>query len=138
MVFKRLKLKLYFSGKVKNDTEVTNPVKRFYSLPSNCSDLGRLGYTLNGFYLVNGTNNRNIEIVLCRFQQPVRENKGYKTKCFLTFSISNCFLSLIVLVARHWIRSTLDLRHIENRSEKPFWVLYLSTEDLFLIYLWSL
>ena len=76
MVLKRLKLQLYFSGKVKNDTEATNPVKRFYGFPSNCSDLGRLGYTLNGFYLVNGTNNRNIEIVLCRFQQPARKNDG--------------------------------------------------------------
>ena len=73
----RFKIKLSFSGKQQNDTnEVKNSVKRFYGLPSNCSDLGRLGYTLNGFYLVNGTNNRNIEIVLCRFQQPARKNDG--------------------------------------------------------------
>jgi len=52
---------------------------RFYGPATGCNDLGRLGYTLNGFYLVQekdshstnriGSNNRQIEIVECRFKQ---------------------------------------------------------------------
>ncbi len=64
-----------FSGKEKSETEEINVVKRFYGLPSNCSELERIGYTLNGFYLVNETSNRKIEIVFCRFQQPIIGNE---------------------------------------------------------------
>jgi len=38
-------------GKKKNETDQENP-NLFYGPPTNCSDLTRLGYTLNGFYLV--------------------------------------------------------------------------------------
>ena len=38
-------------GKKKNKTDEENR-KIFYGPPTNCSDLTRLGYTLNGFYLV--------------------------------------------------------------------------------------
>ncbi len=45
----------------------------FYGPPANCSDLAQLGYTLNGYYLVNtdGVQNpKQIEAVYCAFQQP--------------------------------------------------------------------
>ena len=66
------------SGKEKNDTEgEENVTKPFYGPPSNCTDLAKLGYTLNGYYLVNGSkSSSNIEVVLCRFQLPPGVNKS--------------------------------------------------------------
>jgi len=51
---------------------------RFYGPPTNCSELGLLGYTLNGYYLVNSKPANNaikssetkIETVYCAFKQP--------------------------------------------------------------------
>jgi len=66
------------SGNEKNDTEEGNAQKPFYGPPSNCVDLSKLGYTLNGYYLVNGSkSSNNIEIVLCRFQLPPGVNESY-------------------------------------------------------------
>lgn len=59
------------------ETEEQNTVQRFYGPPCNCGELGKLGYTLNGFYLVNGsTNSMQIGIVLCRFKLPPGENES--------------------------------------------------------------
>lgn len=47
--------------------------RKFYGPPSNCSDLSQLGYTLNGYYLVNTTDVpqlKQLEIVYCAFKQP--------------------------------------------------------------------
>jgi len=73
---------LYFclndkSGREKNSTGGQNVPKPFYGPPTNCSDLGKLGYTLNGYYLVNGAKIQNqIEVVLCRFQLAPGENES--------------------------------------------------------------
>ena len=66
---------------------------RFYGPATGCNDLGRLGYTLNGFYLVQekenhstnsiSSNNRQIEIVECNFKHNPKlgkESKYLKTK----------------------------------------------------------
>jgi len=46
----------------------------FYGPPTNCSDLSRLGYTLNGYYLVKSVTDiskySNLETVYCAFKQP--------------------------------------------------------------------
>jgi len=45
----------------------------FYGPPSNCSDLSQLGYTLNGYYLVNTADvlqSKQLETVYCAFKQP--------------------------------------------------------------------
>ena len=59
-----------FSGK-KNKTysEVSmNIENRFYGPPTNCSELAKLGYTLNGYYLIkNGSEQGSIGIVYCQF-----------------------------------------------------------------------
>jgi len=48
-------------------------IPRFYGPPANCSDLMKLGYTLNGFYLVKPDGrsiliNENIKTVFCSFE----------------------------------------------------------------------
>ncbi len=71
-----LPLRLLFDYQ-KNDTDYTKPVRKFYGPPTNCSDLQQLGYTLNGFYLVNkteanslgGGTSYQIETVFCAFKQ---------------------------------------------------------------------
>ena len=63
-------------GERKNDTN--DKISRFYGPPTNCSDLIKLGYTLNGFYLVKTNNTDNTkdvhnlktETVFCSFKQP--------------------------------------------------------------------
>ncbi len=72
-------------GERRNDSSIDNPFRnRFYGPPTNCSDLNRLGYTLNGFYLIqpiihsetsvtNDSNkigkNHKLETVFCAFKQ---------------------------------------------------------------------
>jgi len=70
------------SGDFDNDGN-DKAISKFYGPPTNCSDLSRLGYTLNGFYLVKAVensdslvkddSNRNImqvEAVSCMFKHP--------------------------------------------------------------------
>ena len=74
---------LTYSGKEKNrtDDDQNSYLNRFYGTGTGCLELGKLGYTLNGFYLVNkedrqplnsGTNNQ-IEVVECRFHQKMQQ-----------------------------------------------------------------
>ena len=62
-------------GKKKNETDEEN-LKLFYGPPTNCSDLSRLGYTLNGFYMVknlalsdNLKKTTKLDTVYCAFKQ---------------------------------------------------------------------
>lgn len=58
----------YFSGKEKNYTET-----RFFGPATSCEEMGKLGYTLNGLYLVNGKrelSKNEIGVVFCRFKLP--------------------------------------------------------------------
>ena len=53
---------------------------RFYGPASNCDELGKLGFTLNGYYLVKGKGesiSNSVEAVLCQFNLP-KESKGGK------------------------------------------------------------
>lgn len=57
---------------MKNHSEDQNAASRFVGPATNCSELGMLGYTLNGYYLVksNDPSNRDkIVIVYCKFRQ---------------------------------------------------------------------
>jgi len=71
-----LPLQLLF-GDQNEDPNHTKPARIFYGPPTNCSDLKKLGYTLNGFYLVNKTEvdsledgiSHQIETVFCAFKQ---------------------------------------------------------------------
>ncbi len=72
-------------GDRKNETDAILQ-RRFYGPPTNCSDLTRLGYTLNGFYLVKPMNNNNdtgnssiikdtkLYTVFCSFKQAEGAN----------------------------------------------------------------
>jgi len=72
-----LPLQLLFN---RNCTTCSELPPRFYGPPTNCSDLTRLGYTLNGFYLIKAASSNNstkntvnnetsIETVFCAFKQ---------------------------------------------------------------------
>ena len=44
----------------------------FYGPPTTCEELWKLGYTLNGYYLVKGKvklNSGQIQVVYCQFKQ---------------------------------------------------------------------
>ncbi len=64
-------------GHQQNDTDYAKPVRIFYGPPTITVDLKQLGYTLNGFYLVNKTEanslgdgiSHQIETVFCSFKQ---------------------------------------------------------------------
>jgi len=52
---------------------------RFYGPASNCNELGKLGFTLNGYYLVKGKDesiSNSIEAVLCQFNLPEKSKGG--------------------------------------------------------------
>ena len=64
----------------KKEKEKSSVGTRFYGPASNCKELGKLGYTLNGFYLVKGkgeSGSNSVEAVLCQFKLP-EESKGGK------------------------------------------------------------
>ena len=58
----------------KDETEDDPKVKEFYGPPTSCEELSKLGYTLNGYYLVKGKDNLNIsfaiQAVYCQFKEP--------------------------------------------------------------------
>ena len=67
-----------YSGKENNFDEEQNFDRKFYGPATSCEELGMLGYTLNGFYMVqresqssSGSRNK-IEVVYCQFFQPLK------------------------------------------------------------------
>ena len=68
---------IYFnSEKRQNNTESKT---RFYGPASSCEELGILGYTLNGLYLVDCKDKSikgKIEVIECRFKQPQGSKEG--------------------------------------------------------------
>jgi len=57
----------------KDETEDDPKVIEFYGPPTSCEELSKLGYTLNGYYLVKGKDNLNsfrIQAVYCQFKEP--------------------------------------------------------------------
>ncbi len=82
-----------FKDKTNNDEE--NMI-RFYGPPSSCKELGKLGYTLNGYYLVENNENGKIkkeeggeiELIFCRFQLATG-TKGKTNNQITQSAISN-------------------------------------------------
>ena len=67
------------SGKPKNNTDENESETRFYGPASSCVELGKLGYTLNGLYLVDCADKSQkgkIEVIECRFKQPQGSKEG--------------------------------------------------------------
>lgn len=66
---------------------------QFYGPAANCDELGKLGYTLNGYYLVKKMQQEMqnhegvIGVVYCLFQQPLKGpgKKGIFVECFFIF-----------------------------------------------------
>lgn len=88
------------SGKEKNQTDGEDIADtRFYGPPTNCDELSKLGYTLNGYYWVNSSgqsNNSFMEVISCRFKKPKgsKEGKSYNKRRNQTRkSIINYFFS---------------------------------------------
>lgn len=67
-----------------------NVLVQFFGPPTNCSEIGMLGYTLNGYYLVKSTdqiNKNKIKIVYCAFrqaQEAMITNQGKKEMKLMT------------------------------------------------------
>ena len=94
---------LYNSGKAKNQTiNENNPTEiRFFGPAKNCKELGLLGYTLNGYYLVNGrdqSNTSGIEVIFCPFKQP-KGFKESKNKEFSPFEVQLFYM-------KNWFNDT--------------------------------
>lgn len=66
-------------------------MEQFYGPATNCYDLGKIGYTLNGYYLVerieleSRNDEVNVEVIYCKCQQPQQEFQ--KKGVVLLFSI---------------------------------------------------
>jgi len=76
-----------------------NQQQRFYGPPTNCSDLARLGHTLNGFYTVSATSGlvdlsyikfiSKLETVYCSFKQPEDFNSSAVEKRIPYLNLNN-------------------------------------------------
>lgn len=59
----------------RHDKDLTKHHNNFYGPPTNCFDLARIGFTLNGYYVVNAEegsttdNKTNPEVIYCAFKQ---------------------------------------------------------------------
>jgi len=61
----------YSSQKEENKTADQKVLLRRESNPANCNDIGLLGYTLNGYYLVNSSDTAGqFGVVFCQFKLP--------------------------------------------------------------------
>jgi len=59
-----------FSEKGENKTAEQN-VQRLYNNPANCNDIGMIGHTLNGYYLVNSSESAGrFGVSFCQFKLP--------------------------------------------------------------------
>lgn len=73
-------LYIVFSKKEKNRSENQDIVDtKFYGPASSCFEISKLGYTLNGYYLIKGKNqtkNNQVEVLGCRFKHPDGSKEG--------------------------------------------------------------
>jgi len=63
----------YFYTSLKEEKKPAGPkvLLRRYSNPANCNEIGLLGYTLNGYYLVNSSDSAGqFGVVFCHFKLP--------------------------------------------------------------------
>ena len=67
---------LYIKRKEKNITNNEDNERAFEGPPTSCATLAKIGYTLNGYYLIKGKDQQSknirpnkIQIVFCRFKQ---------------------------------------------------------------------
>ncbi len=71
-------------GKESNKTiSEENKIPQFLGPPTSCYELGKFGYTLTGYYLVNDKEKSNItkvEMVFCQFNRAEGVIKGYNCK----------------------------------------------------------
>jgi len=67
---------LVLSEKGENKTAAEQNVQRLNSNPSNCNDIGILGYTLNGYYLVKSSERvGQLGVFFCKFKLPPGANR---------------------------------------------------------------
>jgi len=63
--------------------------KRFYGPATSCEELLKIGYTRNGFYLVQGNatsnNGHHVEIVDCLFAHPNGVKEGEQFTCYFNW-----------------------------------------------------
>jgi len=65
-------MNLIYSGKQRNQFEEATMPKKLYGPPTSCEELQKLGYTLNGYYLIKCKDKldlNRIQVAYCQFQQ---------------------------------------------------------------------
>jgi len=74
--------KFYFGFSEKRENKTTEQkVQRLNSNPANCNDIGMLGHTLNGYYLVNSSKSAGqFGVTHCQFKLPRDANRSIRTK----------------------------------------------------------
>ena len=87
MVYNKTSIQFVFCSEKTNkqiDKENATDDTHFYGPATNCNELGKLGYTLNGYYLVKGNGesyiHQGIEVVFCRFQLPPNSKSSKNLK----------------------------------------------------------
>ena len=61
---------VFSNGKRKSKSK-EHTDQQIHSNPENCDDIGKLGYTLNGFYFVNdNVSAGRFVVVFCQFKLP--------------------------------------------------------------------
>jgi len=74
----------------KESDESFTPNPPFYGPPTSCSDLGKIGYTLNGYYLVKRKDNSNsskIATVFCSFKkQKINRSKFFFSNTLILYN----------------------------------------------------
>jgi len=119
------------SQKEKNSKENRNIVDtRFYGPASNCVEISKLGYTLNGYYLVKGKNqtkNNQVEVLGCRFKHPDGSKEGI---IFKNYEFNNSFTIYSKINRNQSVKEDkkgfIDIeiikstKSVKRRSQEPF------------------
>lgn len=74
-----------------NKDQENQPIK-FYGPATSCIELGMLGHTLNGYYIVKSNREQSIsnkiQMVYCRFKTPEGSNQSKNNICLdLKYSV---------------------------------------------------
>ena len=85
-------------GKKKNETDQENR-NLFFGPPTNCSDLTRLGYTLNGYYMIGRSTNvgksthiTTLYAVYCTFKQERTFDSSRVAKLVMPLPLNSPFM----------------------------------------------
>jgi len=99
----------------------------FYGPPSSCAEISKLGYTLNGYYLVkvkNQTKRDKVEVLGCQFKHLSGSKEGIiEKKNSSKYKENDIKINQNQLIAKEEKTEFIEIeiiKSVKRRSQEPF------------------